>query len=105
MDMSLIRELEDLRDRVQDLERELRMLLSLVGGGGGGGGGNFTIDTVTVLPAIPTEKARVVFLDVEHPNARQKWGANPGDERWKPLEVTVYTGWGGAGSGSPGYPN
>ena len=86
------REVEDLRRRVQELERELRIVLGAIGGGGSGGGG---IPTVRRVPEIPTGKAKIVYLEMEaeleeiYPGARQKWGANPGDTGWSPLELAL----------------
>jgi hypothetical protein len=53
--------------------------------GGSGGGGGSGIPTVYSLPEIGTVK--IVYLASETPGNRQKWGSNPGDTYWHPLEV------------------
>lgn len=47
----------------------------------------FTITIVGSLPAIPTEKARIVWFQ------GQMWGSAPGEERWFPMmRYTSLTG-------------
>jgi hypothetical protein len=53
-------------------------------GGSGGGGGSSSIPTVYELPEIST--AKIVFLDSSTAGNRQKWGSNPEDDRWYPME-------------------
>ena len=60
-----------------------------------GGGGGFNIQTVNVLPAIPTRKT-IIFLEsvdaaqlptvVPKPDAKDAyWWAVPNDDRWHPI--------------------
>ena len=75
---NLKRRIQELERMVNDLARQLPRQYVRVAGTGGGG---YTIRIVDALPAVPDDKAEIVFLTTD----TQLWGAGPSSGGWFPM--------------------